>query len=63
MAEHTEFSSSRSTKEVYENRWREGLDGYKKTDTIYLILDDYICSKEVTYLRIGWKPKVKDKNA
>ena len=48
---------------VYENRWREGLDGYKKTDAIHLILEDCICSKEVTYLRIGWKPKVKDKNA
>ena len=63
MAEHTEVSSSRSTEEVYENRWRKGLDGWDKTDAIYLILEDGSCSKEVTYLRVGWKPRVKDKNA
>lgn len=63
MAEHTEVSSSRSTEEVYENRWREGLDGCDKTDAIYLILEDSSCSKEVAYLRVGWKPRVKDKNA
>ena len=27
MAEHTEVSLSRSTEEVYESRWRKGLDG------------------------------------
>ena len=63
MAEHTEVSSSRSTEEVYESRWRKGLDGCDKTDTIYLILEDSSCSKEVTYLRVGWKLRVKDKNA
>jgi len=44
MAEHTEVSSSRSTEEVYESRWRKGLDGCDKTDTIYLILEDSSCS-------------------
>lgn len=63
MAEHTEVSSSRSTEEVYESRWRKGLDGWNKTDAIHLILEDSSCSKEVTYLRVGWKPRVKDKNA
>ncbi len=63
MAEHTEVSSSRSTEEVYESRWRKGLDGWDKTDAIYLILEDSSCSKEVAYLRVGWKPRVKDKNA
>ena len=63
MAEHTEVSSSRSTEEVYESKWRKGLDGWEKTDAIYLILEDSSCSKEVTYLRVGWKPRVKDKNA
>ena len=63
MAEHTEVSSSRSTEEVYESRWRKGLDGWDKTDAIYLILEDRSCSKEVAYLRVGWKPRVKDKNA
>lgn len=63
MAEHTEVSSSRSTEEVYESRWRKGLDGWDKTDTIYLILEDSSCSKEVTYLRVGWNPRVQDKNA
>ncbi len=63
MAEHTEVSSSRSTEEVYESRWRKGLDGCDKTDAIYLMLEDGSCSKEVTYLRVGWKPRVKDKNA
>ena len=63
MAEHTEVSSSRSTEEVYESRWRKGLDGWDKTDAIYLILGDSSCSKEVAYLRVGWKLRVKDKNA
>lgn len=63
MAEHTEVSSSRSTGEIYESRWRKGLDGWDKTDAIYLILEDSSCSEEVTYLRVGWKPRVKDKNA
>ena len=63
MAEHTEVSSSRSTEEVYESRWRKGLDGWEKTDAVYLILEDSSCSKEVTYLRVGWKLRVKDKNA
>ena len=49
MAEHTEVSSSRSTEEVYESRWRKGLDGWDKTDATYLILEDSSCSKEVTY--------------
>ena len=51
MAEHTEVSSSRSSEEVYESKWRKGLDGWEKTDAIYLILEDSSCSKEVTYLR------------
>ena len=63
MAEHTEVSSSHSTEEVYESRWRKGLDGWDKIDAIYLILEDSSCSKEVTYLRVGWKLIVKDKNA
>ena len=63
MAEHTEVSSSRSTEEVYESGRREGLDGWDKTDAIYPILEDSSCSKEVAYLRVGWKPRVKDKNA
>ena len=63
MAEHTEVSSSHSTEEVYESRWRKGLDGWDKTDAIYLMLEDSSCSKEVTYLRVVWKPRVKDKNA
>ena len=63
MAEHTEVSSSRSTEEVYESRWRKGLDGWDKTDAIYLILEDNSCLQEVAYLRVGWKPRVKDKNA
>lgn len=63
MAEHTEVSSSRSTEEVYESRWRKGPDGWNKTDAIYLILEDSSCSKEVAYLRVGWKLRVKDKNA
>ena len=63
MAEHTEVSSSRSTEEVYESRRRKGLYGWKRTDAIYLILEDSSCSNEVAYLRIGWKPRVKDKNA
>ena len=63
MAEHTEASSSRSPEEVYESRWRKGLDSWNKTDAIYLILEDSSCSKEVTYLRVGWKLRVDDKNA
>lgn len=47
MAEHAEVSSSRSTEEVYESRWRKGLGGWDKTDAIYLILEDSSCSKEV----------------
>lgn len=47
MAEHTEVSSSRSTEEVYESRWRKGLDGWEKTDAIYLILEDSSCSKRL----------------
>ena len=43
MAEHTEVSSSRSTEEVYESKWRKGLDGWEKTDAIYLILEDSSC--------------------
>lgn len=39
------------------DRWRE------RTDAIYLILEDSSCSNEVAYLRVGWKPRVKDKNA
>ena len=61
--EHIEVSSNRSTADVYESRWRKGLDGWDKTDTVYLILKDSSCSKEVTYLRVGWKLRVKDKNA
>ena len=61
--EHTEVSSSHSTEETCENKQRKGLDGRDKTDTIYLILEDSSCSKEVTYLRVGWKLIVKDKNA
>lgn len=63
MAEHTEVSSSRSTEEVYESRRRKGLDGWERPDAIYLILEDSSCSNEVAYLRVGWKPRVKDKNA
>ena len=63
MTEHTEVSSSRSTEEVYESRQKKGLDGWDKTDAIYLILEDSSCSKEAAYLRVGWKPRVKDKNA
>ena len=40
MAEHTEVRSSCSNEEVYENRWRKGLEGWDRTDTIYLILED-----------------------
>lgn len=58
MAEHTEDSSSRSTEEIYESGWRKGLDGWDKTDAIYLIPEDSSCSKEVTYLRVGWKLRV-----
>ena len=61
--EHIEVSSSRSTAEVYENIWRKGLDGCDKTDITFLILEDSSCSKEVTYMRVGWKLRVKDKNA
>lgn len=43
--------------------WRKGLDGYNKTDAIYLTLKDSSCSKEVANLRVGWKPRIKDKNA
>ena len=49
--------------EVYESKWRKGLDGWDKTDAIYLILEDSSCSEEVAYLRVGWKLRVKDKNA
>lgn len=49
MTEHTEVSSSHSTKEISENRWRKGIDCWDKTNTIYLILEDSSCSKEVTY--------------
>ena len=63
MTEHTEVSSSRSTEEIYENRQRKGLDGCEQIDTSYLILKDSSCSKEITYLRVGWKLKVKNKNA
>ena len=63
MAEHTEVSSSHSTEEFYESGRREGLDSWYKADTIYPILEDSSYSKEVTYLRVSWKPKVKDKNA
>lgn len=61
--EHTEVSSSRSTEEACESKWRKGHDGCDKTDVIYLTLEDSSCSKEVTYLRVGWKLIVKDKNA
>lgn len=53
MTKYTEISSSRSTEEFYESRWRKGLGGWDKTDVIYLILEDSSCSKEVTYLRVG----------
>ena len=56
--EHAEVSSSRSTEETYESGWRKGLDGWNKP-----ILEDSSCSKEVTYLRVCWKLRVKDKNA
>ena len=49
IAEHTEVSSSRSTKETYENKWRKGLDGWDKTDAIYLMLEDSSCPKGVAY--------------
>ncbi|MGI6124867.1 MAG: hypothetical protein ACOYIG_11930 [Acetivibrionales bacterium] len=62
-SEHAEVSSSRSTEETYESRKRKGLDGWDKTDAIYLILKDSSCSKEVTYLRVSWKLRVKNKNA
>ena len=61
--EHAEVSSSRSTEETYESRRRKGLDGWDKTNAIYLILEDSSCSKEVTYLRVSWKLRVKNKNA
>ena len=35
----------------------------ERTDAIYLILEDSSCSNEAAYLRVGWKPRVKDKNA
>lgn len=63
MAEYAEVSLSRSTKEVCESKWSKGLDGCDKTDVAYLKHKDSSCSKEVTYLRIGWKPTVDDKNA
>lgn len=47
MAEHTEVSSSRSTKEVYESRWRKGFEGWERTDAIYLILENSSCSKRL----------------
>ena len=62
MAEHTEVSSSRSTEEIYESRWRNEFDGWDKADAIYLILEDSSCSKKVTYLRTGWKTRAKNKN-
>lgn len=34
-----------------------------RTGAIYLILENNSCLKEVTYLRVGWKLRVKDKNA
>ena len=49
--------------EVYESKWRKGLDGWDKTDAIYLLLEDSSCSEEVAYLRVGWQLGVKDKNA
>jgi hypothetical protein len=61
--ERTEVSSSRSIEEVYENRWRKGLDGFDKTDVTYLKHKDSSCSKEVTYLKIDWKSKINSKNA
>lgn len=54
MAEHTEVSSSHSTEEVYEIRWRKGLDGWDKTDTIYLILKDSSYPKEVIVLLLNY---------
>jgi len=62
-AERTEVSSSRSIVEVYENRWRKGLDGCDKTDITYLTHENSSCSKEVTYLKIEWKSKTDSKNA
>ena len=59
MIERAEVSSSRSTLEVYENRWRKGLDGWDKTDADYLTPDDSSCSKEVTCHKIGWKPRIR----
>ena len=61
--ECAEVSSTHSTKGIWESQTREGVDGWKKTDAIYLILEDSSCPKGVAYQRIGWKPKVKDKNA
>ena len=63
MIERTEVSSSCSTEEAYESRWRKGLDGCDETDIIYLTLEESSCSKEVTYLRVGWKPRVNNRNA
>ena len=62
MAERTEVSSSHSTEETCENRQRKGLDGWDESDAVYLKLEDGSCSKEVAYLRVGWKPIGKNKN-
>ena len=55
--EYAEVSSSRSTVETYESRWRKGLDGCKETDRIYQNLEKDSCSKEVACWRVGWKPR------
>ena len=59
MIERAEVSSSRSTWEVYENRWRKGLDGWDKTDADYPIPNDSSCSKEVACHKVGWKPRIR----
>ena len=59
MIERAEVSSSRSTLEVYESRWRKGLDGWDKTDADYLTPDDSSCSKEVACHKVGWKPRIR----
>lgn len=59
MIERAEVSSSRSTLEVYESRWRKGLDGWDKTDADYLTPDDSSCSREVACHKVGWKPRIR----
>ena len=61
MAEYTEVSSSRSTEEVYESRWRKGLDGWDKTDAICLILEDSSCSKDISEFPKYLKPEIADR--